>query len=51
MLFENMYIMLRSKILKIKYQVLLTYAKINEVKNEIPSTTSLATTTLNAKIN
>ena len=45
-----MYRMLRSKILKIKYLILLTYTaalntKINEVKNKIPSITNLATTT------
>ena len=51
--------MLRPKILKKKYLILLTLAtnthlnaKINEVKNEIPSITNLATTAaLNAKIN
>ena len=43
-----MYIMLRSKILKTKYLILLTApstilnTKINEVKNEIPSITNLA---------
>ena len=52
--------MLRSKLLTIKYPILLTVvnsaaavnAKINEVKKEIPSNISLApTTALNAKIN
>ena len=49
-----MYIMLRSKILKTKYLILLTKqlilvsttnAKINEVKGEIPSITNLVITT------
>ena len=45
---KKMYIMLRSKILKTKYLILLTApstilnTKINEVKNEIPSFTNLA---------
>ena len=45
---KKMYIMLRSKILKTKYLILLTApstilnTKINEVKNEIPSITNLA---------
>ena len=45
---KKMYIMLRSKILKTKYLILLTASstilntKINEVKNEIPSITNLA---------
>ena len=58
MLLKKMYIILRTKILKIKYLILLTQllilllnAKINQVKNEIPSITNLATTAaLNAKI-
>ena len=45
-----MYIMLRWKILKIKYLILAankTYnAKTNEVKNKIPNITNLATTTV-----
>ena len=45
-----MYIMLKSKILKIKYLILLNL--VNEVKSEIPSITNLATNaSLNAKIN
>ena len=49
--------MLISKILMIKYLILITTkttlnAKINKVKNEMPSITNLAATTaLNAKIN
>ena len=45
---KKMYIILRSKILKTKYLILLTApstilnTKINEVKNEIPSITNLA---------
>ena len=45
---KKMYIMLRSKILKTKYLILLAApstilnTKINEVKNEIPSITNLA---------
>ena len=45
---KKMYIMLRSKILKTKYLILLPApstilnTKINEVKNEIPSITNLA---------
>ena len=45
---KKMYIMLRSKILKTKYLILLTApstilnTKINEDKNEIPSITNLA---------
>ena len=45
---KKMYIMLRSKILKTKYLILLTApstilnTKINEVKNETPSITNLA---------
>ena len=55
-LLKKMYIMLRSKILKIKRLILATNTtlntKINEVKNKAPSITNLvATTALNAKIN
>ena len=48
----KMYIMIRSKILKMKYLILLTLipdttlnAKTNEVKGETPSIINLATTT------
>ena len=45
-----MYIMLRWKILKIKYLILAANktdnAKTNEVKNKIPNITNLATTTV-----
>ena len=56
MLLKKMYIMLRSKILKIKYLILLTYQLIlfliNKIKNEITSINNLATNaSLNAKIN
>ena len=46
-----MYIMLPYKILKIKYMILLVatnaplYAEINEVEDEIPNLTNLATST------
>ena len=51
--------MLKSKTLKIRYQILLNLAsnttlnaKVNEVKNEVPSITNLATkASLNAKTN
>ena len=54
-----MYIMLKSKTLKIRCQILLNLAsnttlnaKVNEVKNEVPSITNLATkSSLNAKTN
>ena len=50
MLLKKMYIMLRSKILKIKYLILLATksalnTKINEVKGETASINNLATTT------
>ena len=55
MLLKKIYIMLRLKILNIKYQLLTLAinsthdAKVNEVKNEIPSITNLdATAALNA---
>ena len=58
MLLKKVYIILRTKILKIKYLILLTQllilplnTKINQVKNEIPSIANLATTAaLNPKI-
>ena len=54
-----MYIMLKSKTLKIRCQILLNLAsnttlnaKVNEVKNEVPSITNFATkSSLNAKTN
>ena len=50
MLLKKMHMILRSKILKIKYLILLTSnttlnAKINEVKGKIPSIPNFATTT------
>ena len=48
MIIQTFYIILQSKILKIKYLTLATTvalsAKVNEVKNKIPNTTILANT-------